>query len=140
MTVESARREHLGAVAALEREFFGAPASEAQLARAMERGDTVLLCALGENGTLLGCADFQFVLDEGYIGNVAVQSAHRRQGIGEALMRAMIAEARARSLAFLTLEVRESNAAARAYMKNAALPSSVCGGIITKSPRKMPCL
>ena len=60
-----------------------------------------------------GFIGMNHVLDEGYIGNVAVYPEFRRLGIGRALVEAMTAEAEKLGLSFLTLEVRESNAAAR---------------------------
>ena len=101
------------ALCALERECFAAPLPEDRLARQVADPMRVFLCAK-EDGVLLGAADFQFVLDEGYIGNVAVTASARRSGIGRALVEALLREAEARKLAFLTLEVRKSNAPARA--------------------------
>ena len=61
--------------------------------------------------TVLGYANFLHVLDEGDIGNVAVAPEYRRQGI------ALCARAAALDLAFLTLEVRASNAPAIALYR-----------------------
>ena len=71
--------------------------------------------AAGE--TVLGYANFLHVLDEGDIGNVAVAPEHRRQGIADALLDALCARAAALNLAFLTLEVRASNAPAIALYR-----------------------
>ena len=65
-----------------------------------------------QGGTLTGYAGMQSVLDEGYIDNIAVDPALRRAGIASALLNAMEAEAKARQLAFLSLEVRAGNAPA----------------------------
>ena len=51
------------------------------------------------------------VLDEGCLEKIAVADAWRRQGVAEAILSAFIRFGRA-NLAFLTLEVRESNRAA----------------------------
>ena len=51
--------------------------------------------------------------DEGWIGGMGVATAHRRAGIGEALMRAVLAEARDRGVCRVRLEVLEPNDAAR---------------------------
>ena len=108
MEIGFARREDVPAMAALEALCFSRGADEAALER-MRTGDgTVLLCAR-EGETLLGFGYFQFVLDEGYVGDLAVAPEHRRRGVGRALTEAMCREARARGLSFLTLEVRESN-------------------------------
>ena len=59
------------------------------------------------------------MLDEGYITNVAVSPDFRRQGIARALIEALLAKARENGLAFVTLEVRESNAPAIALYTGA---------------------
>ena len=67
---------------------------------------------MGEDGTLLGYAGLLVVLDEGYITNVAVRPAYRRQGIASDLLGVFERFARGHQLTFLTLEVRASNAPA----------------------------
>jgi len=52
--------------------------------------------------------------DEGEILNLGVAPSHRRQGIGVELVRAMMDALRARGARAVYLEVRDSNAAARA--------------------------
>ena len=106
----------LEAVAALERAVFAQPWS----AQALQ-----LLC--GEMAFGFACLDgdlvtayggMMTVLDEGQITNIATHPDHRRRGLGAAVVEALLCEARARALSFVTLEVRESNAAAIAlYQK-----------------------
>ena len=55
-----------------------------------------------------------FAGDEGEIANLAVAPSARRHGIGAALLDASLGEARRRGVKQVYLEVRESNAAARA--------------------------
>ena len=98
-TICDAAAAHLPQLAALERACFSAPWTRAQLE------------------TVLGYANFLHVLDEGDIGNVAVAPEHRRQGIADALLDALCARAAALDLAFLTLEVRASNAPAIALYR-----------------------
>ena len=103
-------------IAALERACFSAPWTRAQLAGQLPDDRHVfLIAAAGE--TVLGYANFLHVLDEGDIGNVAVAPEHRRQGIADALLDALCARAAALNLAFLTLEVRASNAPAIALYR-----------------------
>ena len=54
-----------------------------------------------------------YVLDEGYVSNVAVDPDCRRMGIADALICEIVSRAKALELSFVTLEVRESNAPAR---------------------------
>ena len=107
-----ARGEDIPALAALERACFPEGADEATLERFLSDGRHRLLLA-EEDGTLLGYAWYESVLDEGYVGNVAVAAEHRRRGVGRLLVEDMLSDARAKRLAFLTLEVRESNTPAR---------------------------
>ena len=64
-----------------------------------------------ENGEVCGFVTASRVLDEVSIFNVAVTEKYRRRGIAQALME-KLAEISA-DAAFITLEVRESNTAAR---------------------------
>ena len=111
--IKRAEAHHVPAMAELEGRCFSLPRTEDMFSRWVSAPDRVLLCAV-EGETLAGYADFQFVLDEGYIGNVAVSEKFRRRGLGKALVTALLREGEARKLSFLTLEVRRSNAPARA--------------------------
>ena len=50
-----------------------------------------------------------YVLDEGYISNVAVSPEYRRQGIADALIERLCIICRGLELSFVTLEVRAGN-------------------------------
>ena len=77
------------------------------------------IAAQAEDGTILGYAGLTVVLDEGYINNFAVREEYRKQGIASALLDVFVRFAQAHQLAFLTLEVRASNAPAIAlYAKH----------------------
>ena len=110
--------EHIPQVAALERACFSRPWSEESLQGELWNDSAVIIVAEGEDGTVLGYAGLQTVLDEGYINNVAVDEKFRRQGIADELIAAFVRFGQAK-LAFLTLEVRASNAPAIAlYAKH----------------------
>ena len=104
-------RSHLAAVAAIEKACFSHPWSEAMLAEALYDDAASFIVAQGADGTVLGYAGLHVVLDEGYIDNVAVLPQYRRMGVADALLGAF-SRFGAAHLAFLTLEVRPSNAAA----------------------------
>ena len=110
--------EHIPQVAALERVCFSRPWSEESLQGELWNDSAVVIVAEGEDGAVLGYAGLQTVLDEGYINNVAVDPKYRRQGIADELIAAFVRFGQAK-LAFLTLEVRASNAPAIAlYAKH----------------------
>ena len=103
--------EHIPQIAALERACFSHPWSEDMLREELWNDAAVIVAAEGEDGTVLGYAGLQTVLDEGYINTVAVDPRFRRQGVADELIAAFVRFGRAK-LAFLTLEVRASNAPA----------------------------
>ena len=106
--------DHLDQGAELERRCFSDPWSRRMLSEHLENECAATLVAQGEDGTVLGYAGLLVVLDEGYITNVAVAPEYRRQGIASALLEVFQRFGEANALAFLTLEVRASNAPARA--------------------------
>ena len=104
-------RSHLAAVAAIEQACFSHPWRESMLAEALYDDAASFIVAQNGEGTVLGYAGLHVVLDEGYIDNVAVLPEYRRMGVADALLGAFARFGEAH-LAFLTLEVRPSNAAA----------------------------
>jgi len=67
---------------------------------------------------IFGFAGMWFMADEAHITNIAVWEKQRRQGIGEALLIAIIELATELNARLITLEVRASNTAARSlYVK-----------------------
>ena len=104
-------RSHVPQVAALERECFSMPWSETMLEDSLYDSNASFIVAEDEEGNILGYAGLHAVLDEGYIDNIAVEEAARRHGVASALLDVYCRFA-AVNLAFLTLEVRKSNAAA----------------------------
>ena len=106
--------EHLSQAAEIERLCFSDPWSEKMLAEHLANPCSLTLAAVGDTGRLLGYVGLLAVVDEGYITNVAVRPDCRCQGVASSLLQALEARGRARNLTFLTLEVRQSNAPARA--------------------------
>ena len=116
MTVVPMAERHLAALAEIEKACFHAPWSENMLREELGKG---IFLVAERDGQAVGYAGCQTVLDEGYITNVAVSPGARRQGVGRALIAALAAQARAQGLAFVTLEVRASNAPAIALYEGA---------------------
>lgn len=110
-TVENAEDWMLPQLEELEKACFSLPWTREQLKSQMPDEHHVFLTAT-DGEQVLGYVGMMVVLDEGYISNVAVAPAVRRQGIGDALISELMSRAQERELAFVTLEVRESNAPA----------------------------
>lgn len=124
---------HLDGIEAIERACFSMPWTREQLAHQMTGEHSLFLCAADETGGpapaesarpcchlflcaedgtgVLGYVGLMTVMDEGYISNIAVAPEARRRGIADALLDALAARTNG-TLAFLTLEVRASNAPA----------------------------
>lgn len=108
MRIKPASLDDLAAIEAIEQLCFPDPWPNAVIEQQRER----FLVAMAEDGELMGYLCFSSVLDEGSVDNIAVAPRWRRQGAADALMNAALERARALALAFITLEVRASNAAA----------------------------
>lgn len=124
MEIRDALPADLPALEALEERCFSLPWSREVLESQLTGSGRVFLAA-GPAGAPAGYAGLQYVLDEGYITNVCVAPEFRRRGAAEALLAEMRRRAEAMGLSFLTLEVRVSNAPARALYEK--LGFSVAG-------------
>ena len=103
---------HLDEVADLERICFSTPWSRNMLAEELDNACSAFLVALDDDGSVVGYAGLLVIADEGYITNVAVRPESRRGGVAGQILDVFLKFAEANKLAFLTLEVRESNYAA----------------------------
>ena len=102
----------------LEKLCFSRPWSRRMLAEELENQCAAFLVAEdGVSGKVLGYAGLLVMADEGYITNVAVFPEYRRSGVAAKLIEVFENFARGNRLAFLTLEVRPSNAAAIALYR-----------------------
>ena len=123
ISITDASDKHLEDLVNLEQSCFSSPWTREQLLAEYPDDRHLFLVAENESGTAVAYVGMMHVLDEGYISNVAVDPAYRRQGVGDALIEAMLARAAALELSFVTLEVRESNAPAQAlYAKHGFIP------------------
>ena len=107
----------------IEQQCFSCPWTLDQLRSQLSDERHVFLAAVDAGGTVLGYVGMMFVLDEGYISNVAVAPDFRRQGVADALISALMTRAEELNLAFVTLEVRAGNEPAKAlYAKHGFVP------------------
>ena len=108
-----------GEVARMHAEDFARPWSDGEFAALMEQ-DTVFGFAAREVGRPRDMAGFvlaRLAAGEGEILTVAVARAHRRAGLGRALMDAVLRELHAERAESLFLEVDEANLAALALYR-----------------------
>ncbi len=100
--------EDLAQIAEIELECFSLPWTVEMLKSQISDKHTFLAAVSGDE--ILGYIGLMFVLDEGYISNVAVSEKYRGNGVASELLAELLE--RSKKLAFLTLEVRASNDAA----------------------------
>jgi ribosomal-protein-alanine N-acetyltransferase len=111
ITIADASEALLPQIQRIEQQSFSVPWTEQMLRMQLDPDSHVFLTAEADGG-VVGYIGMMYVLDEGYISNVAVHPDFRRRGVADALLDALEARARALLLSFLTLEVRQSNAPA----------------------------
>ena len=100
-------------VAELEKICFSQPWSEKSVAGELDNPQALWLVAM-EGDRLAGYVGSQTVMDETDMMNLAVAPQFRRQGVGKALVNALVASLKELGSRCLTLEVRDSNGPARA--------------------------
>lgn len=108
MIIEKMTADHIKAAAEIEKKCFVHPWSEQSLESEMNGENSIFLIA-SEGEVPIGYVGLSVVLDEGYMGNLAVVEDYRRKGVGRALMKELIDKSKEQNLAFITLEVRPSN-------------------------------
>ena len=106
------------ALAALAAEVADYPWRAAQFADSLVAGHQ-LLGLQAADGALLGFAVWSQVLDDAELLDIGVAPACRRQGLGQRLLDAVMAAARAQGAQRLLLEVRAGNLAAQALYQRA---------------------
>ena len=96
----------------IERASYTIPWSEATFRGLLRRRDAEMIIA-DADGTIIGYAAFWCVVDQGELGNVAVDARWRGAGIGARLVEEVLHRAARRGVREVFLEVRPSNAVAR---------------------------
>ena len=115
--------EHISQIAEIEKLCFSCPWTELQLSSQLKDDRHEFIAALTEDGIVLGYVGMMYILDEGYISNVAVHPEHRRQGIADSVIERLCEICTALELSFVTLEVRAGNEAAiELYSKHGFSP------------------
>ena len=112
------RVEDLDEVLDIERASFSMPWSRGAFTYEIERNRVARCWVMREDERVAGYLCLWEVADELHITNVAVHPAYRRRGIGRSLLAAVLDDAIRRSLSLVGLEVRPTNAEARALYES----------------------
>lgn len=117
--IADVRLEHIEQIEKLEKQCFSVPWTRQALVSQLPDDMHIFIAAFDDVGNVLGYVGMMYVLDEGYISNVAISPEYRRRGIADKLIEALVSRANDKDLSFVTLEVRQSNAPAiELYRKN----------------------
>lgn len=107
------RESDLEQVCVIENTCFSRPWSRESLQKAMLDDNNIYTVAVQEDGEVVGYCGIWGVGSEGQICNIAVMEEERSHGIGYTLLSFSIDACRKKGMCDFTLEVRESNTAAR---------------------------
>ena len=104
LEIKPAMLDDVAALVTIEQACFSTPWSAQSLRESLQNENSRFYLALAD-GEPAGYIGVQIFSGEGYVTNVAVLPAYRRQGIARSLLQ----QALANPMDFLTLEVHESN-------------------------------
>ena len=108
------RAEDMTAVAELEKKVFPDAWSERAIQETYEQPHTLILTAF-EDKKLIGYVILYMTLEDAEISRIAVDEAYRRQKVASKILRELKLLCADNGISKLLLEVRESNADARAF-------------------------
>ena len=117
MIIRKMNLEDVSTIAELEKVCFSDPWSENSIASEVENPLSYWLVA-EVDGIIAGYVGSQTVLDAADMMNLAVSPDYRRQGIGQALVNALVEHLQQNKVIALLLEVRVSNAPAIALYES----------------------
>ena len=112
--IRPAKLYDVPALARIERDSFGSPWSAEEITKDVTAGGNVYVAVAEYGAEKAGYGEIRFVAGEAQIYNIVIAPEFRREGIGEALLRHMIAKAEDNGCELVTLEVRGGNEAAMA--------------------------
>ncbi|ACA45755.1 ribosomal-protein-alanine N-acetyltransferase [Clostridium botulinum] len=106
--------EHIDGVMEIDNLSFSVPWSRNSYETELKNKFAKYIVVLNkETNKVLGFAGMWLIIDECHITNIAVHPNHRGLGIGNILMNEIIDICKEHNLTSITLEVRESNTAAK---------------------------
>ena len=130
MEITLARPADARRIAIMSREFVegGLPVwswDESRVARHLRNRDSLVLIARVET-RIVGFAIMHFNESSAHLNLLAVEPFHRRQGIGRRLVEWLESSARVAGTFVVSLEVRATNRAARAFYRKLGYQELVC--------------
>ncbi len=112
MLIRDMKEADLPEVCRIEQEIFSDPWSYEDFRDSyLSENNSYLIAEV--DSEIAGYCGYWGVADEGYIYNVAVREEYRRQQVGYRMLSELIWQAKDRGITALTLEVRQTNEAAR---------------------------
>ena len=139
MIITNMSEQHVAQVAALEKLCFSDPWSEKSVASELNNPLSLWLVALaGER--VAGYVGSQSVMGESDMMNVAVHPDFRRRGIAEKLCLALVDALREKGNHCLSLEVRSSNAPAKALYEKLGFVQVGLRKNYYRNPREDACI
>ncbi|MGE5630031.1 MAG: tRNA (adenosine(37)-N6)-threonylcarbamoyltransferase complex dimerization subunit type 1 TsaB [Caulobacteraceae bacterium] len=115
--IEDMKIEDLEKVMEIEHLSFAIPWSRESFESELEKNNLAKYVVAKVDGHVAAYGGVWIVLDEGHVTNIAVHPSYRGQKIGERIVQALIHTAIENNARRITLEVRESNDAARNLYK-----------------------
>jgi [ribosomal protein S18]-alanine N-acetyltransferase len=113
LCLDRMRPADLDEVVAIERQSFTLPWSRGAFLYEIEQNRVARCYVMRDGAEIVGYVCLWEIGEEVHITNVAVRPDLRRQGIGRALLSAIVDDARQRGAKTVALEVRPSNREAR---------------------------
>lgn len=111
MQIREMQIEDAAAIAEIEKQCFSLPWPIKEIEETFLAKNSIFYVA-SIGGQIVGYAGLYFILDEGNIINIAVDSRYRRQGIAKGLLEHLILQLKHKGVKNVTLEVRKGNMAA----------------------------
>lgn len=107
------QEQHLDGILDIEGVSFPTPWSRQSFEYEIEDNTFARYLVVVKGDQVVGYGGMWVILDEAHVTNIAIHPDHRQQGLGRQLLISMLAWAWQLGCQQMTLEVRESNAAAR---------------------------
>ncbi|WP_129600283.1 ribosomal protein S18-alanine N-acetyltransferase [Anaerophilus nitritogenes] len=102
----------------VERKCFTTPWSKESFLQEI-KNELAIYVVIENKEKIIGYGGMWKIVDEGHITNIAIDPIYRKKGYGDKIVKALIQVAKEEKINSMTLEVRDSNEAAKSlYEKN----------------------